>query len=141
MSEKHFADKVSALRYNALQKHNTRDNKYDSVEDLLLEKLERSLPLMIRPDTIMKAIQVVNGAKRRGTSAPTTINNTQNVVQLVLPSVITQKFATDINNQVIKAGDQSLLTMPSSQLLKMQTESSNTEAKELPNVPSERSSS
>lgn len=138
MSQKYFSDKVSALRYKALTAHNKRDGNYDSLEDKLLEKLDKALPLMIRPDTILKAMQVVNSAKRRGSSAPQSINNTQNVVNLILPSVITQKFATDINNQVIKAGDQSLLTMPSSQLLKVNSRAE--EEKELSNeLSSERS--
>lgn len=137
LAEKHFADKVSDLRYAALQKHNTRDGKYDSLEDKLLDKLERAMPLMVRPDTIMKAMQVVNGAKRRGSSGPATVNNTQNIVNLMLPSVITQRFATDINNQVIKAGDQSLLTMPSSQLLKQLTREDTKESSHA--ISSERS--
>ncbi len=118
LAEESFAVKVAALRYESLQKHNKRDGAYDSLEDKLLEKLERSLPLLIKPESILKAIAIVNGAKRRGQSAPQQVTNTQNVVQLVMPQVIVQKFTTNLDNQVVKAGKQELLTMPSGNLLK-----------------------
>jgi len=118
LSQKVFADRVASLRYTHLQKHNIRDGKYDALEDTLLGKLEKSMPLLIKPESILKAIAVVNNAKRRGQSTPEQVTNQQNIVNLVLPNVIAARFSIDINNQVIKAGDQSLLTMPSGNLLK-----------------------
>lgn len=117
LSDDEFSQQVTTLRYNALQKHNDRDNSYDSIEDKLLEKLDKSIPMMYKPAEILSAIKVVNAAKRRGQSAPQQITNQQNIVNLVLPTAITQNFVTNINNQVIKAGDQELLTIPSSALL------------------------
>lgn len=139
LSREDFATKVAALRYENLQSHNVRDGKYDSLEDDLIYKLEKSLPLMIRPDTILKAISVVNNAKRRGQSAPEQASNHQNIVNLVLPSVIANKFITNINNQVTKAGEQELITISSGQLLN-NTEAANKdrlafEEKEDPDVP------
>jgi len=119
MAEKHFADKVASLRYESLQSATRRDGRYDTLEDRLLEKLDASMPLMVRPDTILKAINTINGAKRRGQAAAPTVTNQQNIVQLILPTIITQKFTTDINNQVVKTGAQELLTMPSSNLNKL----------------------
>lgn len=117
LSNKLFADKVAELRYKSLQQHNRRDGKYDSMEDILLAKLEKSLPLMVKPDTILKAINTVNGATRRGQSAPDQVVNQQNLVQIIMPAVISRKFTIDINNSVTKAGDQELHTMPSGNLL------------------------
>lgn len=118
LSEKHFADSVAELRYENLQKHNIRDEKYDSLEDRLLTKLDKALPLLMKPESILKAINIVNNAKRRGQSAPQQVTNQQNIVNLVLPAIIKEKFAIDINNQVTKAGEQELLTMQSGNLLK-----------------------
>lgn len=132
LSNKEFAAKVTELRYNNLQKHNLRDDKYDAIEDKLLHKLEKSMAFMIKPGEILKAIQIVNGAKRRGQSAPDHITNQQNIVNLVLPTVITQKFAVNINNQVTKAGDQELLTLSSGNLLQQIEEKQNAEAKKPP---------
>lgn len=117
LSSEEFSTKVATLRYENLQEHNLRDGKYDSLEDDLINKLKNSLPLMIKPDTILKAISTINGAKRRGQSSPEQASNHQNIVTLVLPTVIAQQFITNINNQVTKAGDQELITIESSKLL------------------------
>ena len=118
LSQKIFSDRVAALRYESLQKHNLRDSKYDSLEDRLILKLESSLPLLVKPESILKAITTVNGAKRRGQSAPDQVSNQKTVVTLILPTIIAQKFSVDTNNQVTRAGEQDLLTMQSGDLLK-----------------------
>ena len=120
LAEDAFSAKVAQLRYENLQAHNKRDGSYDDLEDKLLSKLKSSLPLMVKPDTILKAINVVNGAKRRGQSTPQQVTNQQNIVNLILPTGIAEKFSVQINtqNQVIRAGKQELLTMPSGNLLK-----------------------
>jgi len=117
LSSKVFADKVATLRYENLQKHNTRDSSYDSIEDKLIEKLEKQMPLIMRPMETVKALQAINGAKRRGQSSPDQVVNQQNIVALVLPKAIVQKFTTNIVNQVVKAGEQELVTMPAGNLL------------------------
>jgi len=117
LSDKNFAEKVTELRYNNLQSHNLRDSSYDEIEDQLILKLKKTVPLMFRPETILKAIQVINSAKRRGQSAPDQVVNQNTVVNLILPTQITQKFTTNINNQVIKAGEQELITIKSDSLL------------------------
>jgi acetylornithine/succinyldiaminopimelate/putrescine aminotransferase len=117
LSEPEFAAAVSDLRFQSLQKHNEMDNKYDSMEEKLLRQLDDLLPLMMRPMEILKAIQVINAAKRRGQSAPESITHQNTVVNLVMPTQIIQKFTTNINNQVTNAGSQTLETMQSSTLL------------------------
>jgi len=118
LSDPIFSKQVEDLRFESLQQHNERDASYDSLEDKLLVKMEKSLPLMMRPGDILKALQVVNAAKRRGQSAPEQATNQQNIINIMLPSVITQRFQTNINNQVVSAGDQDLVTLSSSALLK-----------------------
>jgi len=117
LSDEFFAGKVSDLKFESLQKHNSRDNKYDTLEDKVLEKLEKTLPMMYKPGEVLKTLQVLNGAKRRGQSSPDQVVNQQNIVTLILPTVVTQQFATNVNNQVIKAGEQDLVTLSSNQLL------------------------
>lgn len=117
LSEPEFAAAVSDLRFQNLQKHNELDNKYDTMEAQLVDQLKDILPLMMRPMEILKAIQVINAAKRRGQSAPESITHQNTVVNLVMPTQIVQRFTTNINNQVINAGNQTLETMQSSQML------------------------
>ena len=73
---------------------------------------------MMKPETILRAITTINGAKRRGQSAPETIVNNNNIVQLILPQIIAEKFSVNIDNQVTRAGEQELHTIPSGNLLK-----------------------
>jgi hypothetical protein len=117
LSDENFAAQVAQLRFENLSKHNDRDVKYDSLEDSLIARLEDCLPLMHRPLEVLRAIQVINAAKRRGASAPEQTSQQGTVVQLVMPTQIIQKFSTNINNQVINAGGQDLLTIQSNTLL------------------------
>lgn len=117
LAQEEFAAQVAELKFKNLQQHNERDNSYDRLEDKLIQKLEKSLPLMLRPGEILKAIQVVNGAKRRGQSSTDQVRGTQTVVNIILPTKITQKFVKNVDNQVIKAGEQELITIPSGTLL------------------------
>jgi hypothetical protein len=62
---------------------------------------------------IARIYQIINGAKRRGQSAPESITASQEVVPLIMPTVITNKFTVNVNNQVIQAGQQPLITVQS----------------------------
>lgn len=116
LSEEDFSKQVTTLRFNNLQAATTRDRSYDEIEDELIKKMSELLPLMYKPMEVLRAITVINAAKRRGASAPenTVINNT--VVQLSLPITITSRFVKDANNQVVEAGDQQLVTIASTNL-------------------------
>ena len=117
LGEQEFSTQVTALRFATLQAASKRDNSYDEIEDALLKKLHDLLPTMYKPMEIVRALTVINGAKRRGAGASqenVTINNT--IVQLSLPTCITSRFVKDVNNQVVVAGEQSLVTIPAAQL-------------------------
>jgi hypothetical protein len=117
LSDPEFTAKVGELRFKALEKHNITDTKYDTMENRLLDSLKDCMPLIaMNPMALIKAIGVINNAKRRGISATEQITAQTAVVQLVMPKVIIQKFTTNINNQVINAGDQTLETISSSSL-------------------------
>ena len=118
LSDDNFATAVSQLKYEALSKHTARDAKYDDMEDELLDRLDRVKGLMMRPADILGALKVINGAKRRGTDSKDSIIAKQNIVEITMPTQIVQQFTTNITNQVIKAGDQDLITIQSDALLK-----------------------
>lgn len=116
LSNEEFAKRVAEAKYKNLQRHNEIDARYDSLEDKLLTKLEEKLPLMMKPETVLNAIKIVNAAKRKGASNPTQITTKQQVVSIMLPQAILQQFVVTNDNQVIKAGEQELITMPSGAL-------------------------
>ena len=120
LADETFAAAVADLRFQSLSSYNTRDEKINSLEDALLEKLENLLPMMFRPMEVVRAYATINAAKRRGAAAPTSTHTTQNIVSITLPQIIVDRFTavtTNINNQVIKAGNQDLITMQSGALL------------------------
>jgi len=116
LSDEEFARKVTERKFETLQKHNARDTTYDSLEDTLTEKFQDVIPLMMRPMEILKSLQIINALKRRGTSTPESIHTQQTIVNLTVPVQVLTKFTRDINNQVIEAGDQTLLTIQSNKL-------------------------
>jgi len=117
LSDAEFAAQVSALRFETLHKHNARDNEYDSLEDTLIERLRDCLPMMHRPMEVLKAIAVINAAKRRGVSAPEMLHQQAAVLQLVMPTQIINHFTKNINNQVVRIGERDLITIQSGTLL------------------------
>lgn len=120
LSDEEFAAEVADLRFQALSKHNDRDNAYDSLEDQLIEKMKDCLPLMVRPHEILKAIQVINSAKRRGQVAQQTQEHLT-VINLTLPTQILTQFQLNAANQVVTINDgqkqHELVTIQSGTLL------------------------
>lgn len=117
LSDEEFALQLVELRYNAMQKHNQRDANYDEIEDRLLKQLETVLPLMMKPMEIIRSLQIINGAKRRGASSPESLTNKQTQVTLIMPTKILQVFSADINNQVVEVSGQELVTIDAKSLL------------------------
>jgi hypothetical protein len=119
MADETFANMVAEQRFKNLQSYNERDNKLDLLEDAIINRLEKSIALTHKPMELTRMLQVVNGAKRRGASAPESILEKTTVVQLVLPTVIKNTFAiqTNLANQVTKINDTDLLTIQSGTLL------------------------
>lgn len=116
LQEPEYARQVTEKRFLNLQAATTRDRSYDALEDALLDKMADLLPLMYKPHEVLRAISVINAAKRRGASAPenTVINNT--VVQLSLPIHLVTRFIKDANNQVVVTGEQELITINAAKL-------------------------
>jgi len=116
LSQDEFSRAVAERRYQNLLKHNKRDNALDSLEDLLIEKMKNIIPFMHKPHEIIAAFTRINAAKRRGSSAPEAVSAQQQVIQLTLPIQILNQITVDARNQVIKAGQQELLTVQSGRL-------------------------
>lgn len=117
LSDSDFANEVTELKFKNLQKHNDIDSCYDTLEQKVLNKLDKSLDLVFRPLELVRVLNVLNTAKRRGQSSPESVVQQSVIVNLTIPSQIVQKFSTNINNQVISAGEQTLETIQSSALL------------------------
>lgn len=117
-SDPEIAAKISERRFALQQRYNDLDDKYDEVERQLLDKLSQSLVFIQRPGEIVRSLQIINGAKRRGAAAPEQGAVTQQIVNVILPQQTAERFTVTVNaaNQVVRAGEQTLLTMPSAQV-------------------------
>lgn len=119
LSQDEFAQQVAELRYRQLASHTERDSKYDTLEDQILDRLRQSLSMVFDPMKLAKLLSVVNSAKRRGAAAPEHLTTQQTVVQLNIPTAILQQFQVNVNNQVVRAGQQDLITVQSANMTKM----------------------
>ena len=115
-SEPEAAAEIAAMRFQHLQKFNDLDDRYLTVEEKLLQKLDDSMVFLQRPMEIARALQIVNQAKRRGQEAPEQTTVHQNIVNISMPTQILQKFMVNGSNQVVQVGEQMLLTMPSNKI-------------------------
>jgi hypothetical protein len=143
LSDEQFASQVVELKYKSLLKHTQRDSKADQLEDLLLEKLLHTCEFLMDPLKIAAIYAKVNAAKRRGSTSAEISANKQTVIPLMLPSVVINQFSAqniqvNMNNQVIRAGSQELITIPSSSLDAMAAKQLANQ-KELLNEPSSHS--
>lgn len=137
LSETEFAAAVADLRFKNLSKHNERDNEYDRLEDELIAKMRDLMPFMVRPMEVARVLQIINAAKRRGSSAPESITNQQTVVALNMPISVFQKFTVNAVNQVIQAGQQQLITVQSGNMSKLLERSKQASTSALPSHPTE----
>lgn len=105
LADEEFAQQVSELRFRNLQRSTLLDEKYTGLEEALLEKLTKVMPLMTKPRDVLTAINVVNGAKRRGAQVQTDAGTQKQIVNLTIPISIAHKFVSNVNNQVIEVQD------------------------------------
>ena len=107
-----YRDRVLALRMEGLQKQTARDQKIDSLEDAMLEKLENLVPYITNVKQALVAFQLLNAAKRRGAASGGEINLQTNIVSISLPAVAKQHFFPKMNAQgeVVQVGEQVTVT-------------------------------
>ena len=125
MDDPEFAAEVSARQVaNAGdQVQITRD-----ITELQVQALKKMRQLMAYETDlgeIRQCFKVLNSATIRTPDVDPNAGKDQQVVNLRLPQVLALNFKVDIKNEVVQAGDQVLVTMPSQQLLKMAMEKGN----------------
>lgn len=117
MGDETFAKEVADLRAATAAEAVSRDKKYNSLEDMLLDKLKEKLEsglFMTNAKEILAAIRVINSAVRRGSPAEVHGKVQTQVVKLHLPenSQFAAKFVLNGQNQVIEIAGRSMATMP-----------------------------
>lgn len=129
MSDEIFANEVIALRTRTLTEATSRDRTWDGVEDKLLQKFSDQVNsgMIYKTSDLLRALQVVNNAKRRGNTAQQSAMTHQVTVNLNLPTVVLNKFKKNVFGEVVEVTtsegeQQTLVTMPASALMQKLTE-------------------
>lgn len=136
MADETFALEVAKIRVESYESAIGRDQKYDSLEDRLIKKLEDILPLMVRPRDVLDALTRINAMKRRGTMiAPTGDEIKTQIIQLHMPLTILQQFALNGASEVVQVGDRNLTNLPAATLMKSLEEKESENASQTQPIP------
>lgn len=118
LSREEFSQELAHRKYTDLSIRAELDNKADNLQDKLLKQIADDVeyPEALNPMQRARLLSVIASIKRSNTGVETEVPATARVVELNLPKVLLQNVVVNINNQVIKAGNQSLLTIQSSRM-------------------------
>jgi len=116
LSDENFAAQVAEIRYTKAVAHTTRDSNYDEIEDSLVERMKDLIPMMHRPMEVLKAIQVINAAKRRSQTTSNPLTEKSSLINLVIPIQIVHRFSTNMQGQVVAVEDKEIRTIQSGKM-------------------------
>lgn len=134
MAREDFRAAVSEKKYAALNKHNKMDEDLDRIESKLTARLEKVLPLMLKPEQVMKGLQIVNAAKRRGAGVSQNVAPNLTVIALTIPQRAITQFAKTAENTIVEIDGTSLLPLQSSKMSELAKNATPVEIKrEIPN--------
>jgi len=126
VQDEHFMGRIVALQTEKLKEATDRDNKYNRLEDLLLDRLTMQVPGMFDPVKTANVLKIVNSAIRRGAGEnnPAEQIGAGQVVNLSIPAHLLnmfdrgkQEIVLNENKEVIAVGDTRLGRMDSTNLL------------------------
>lgn len=115
MQSPQVSTEIAKMQAEQQARSSAIDAKYDAIEEKLLVQLEKTVPLLLRPGEIANVLTRINAAKRRGVAHQVAQGPAQ-VLQLNIPVALQSKFVVNSANQVVQAGEQTLVTMQSSNI-------------------------
>lgn len=102
LADENFAARVASARYASLLRASDRTQKYEKIEDSILDKLEKSLCMIFDPLKLARLLQVISAAKPKNVFTPSDLPAAQPTVALNIPQVVVNRFTTNIFNQVVE---------------------------------------
>ena len=116
-NEEKIREKVTEAQLAFLDAATEWDQKYNSLEDALLEKAQRALAQIYKPQDILRALMAINKAERRGASsqqmAEILSKKDTAVIDLDLPERVKTKLVATASRQVVEVDGRKLITMDS----------------------------
>ena len=122
LADGRFAEEVTKLKLEVLQKQTNIDDKYMQAEEGLVDKLLKVMPLMTKPMDILRGIQTINATKRRGMAEVAGVAGQSTIVNINLPQIMASRFISNGHNQIVEIHDEqgtrSLITSTVSEVSK-----------------------
>lgn len=124
LAEDEFRAELDQKRAAAHAQVSEYDDKVDRIKGLLLDKIEQTIGMVYRPEPLVAMWSKLSTSHKRQHSL--TLNNSvgaqaaaTTIVNLQLPPALIDKFTVNSRNQVLQAGDQTLVTLQSTNLEKL----------------------
>lgn len=124
MSDEVFSAEVIARRTQTLADVTVRDRSWDGLEDKLLIRMHEIVDnqMIYKPQDVIRALVVVNNAKRRGNTAQESLVVHQNIVNLSIPAAVVNNYTKNITGEVVEVTSpdgqqQTLVTMQAATLM------------------------
>ena len=114
LAEDSIKTKVLEAQLSLLDERTKRDSKYDAIEDLLLEKAKSVVSSLYKPQDVLRALQAINKAERRGATsqqlAEIANKKETSIVALELPERILTKVVKSSTKEILAVNGRSLIT-------------------------------
>lgn len=129
-----FKEQLSEAKFDQATKYTSIDQKLNNLEETVIDGLANTIGMVLDPLKLARVLQVVNGAKRRGTALLGDGLDHVPIVSLTLPTKIVNNFVVNQVNQVVQAGGEDLITIQPSQMKELLNEQKSRIANEQTNT-------
>jgi len=129
-----FKEQLSEAKFDQATKYTSIDQKLNNLEETVIDGLANTIGMVLDPLKLARVLQVVNGAKRRGTALLGDGLDHVPIVSLTLPTKIVNNFVVNQVNQVVQAGGEDLITIQPSQMKELLNEQKSRLANEQTNT-------
>lgn len=117
-----FKSQLGEAKFEQATKYTSIDQKLNDLEETVIDGLSATIGMVLDPLKLARVLQVVNGAKRRGTQLLGDGLDHVPVVSLTLPVKVINNFVVNSSNQVVQAGGEDLITIQPSQMKELLNE-------------------
>ena len=116
-----FSTELQTMLLTSQLAASQRDDELDSLEDILIEKVKTTIAFIVKPSEALKALQMVNGMKRRGLGSVDRGAAVQQTTVIVnLPSHLQPREVqaiTSENNEIVEVDGRAMITKSSTSVL------------------------